>query len=154
SLYDALSAGQQVVTADLKDGAGAEVVRGLLAEADLVLTSSRPTALARLGLSWADLHARWPRLCQLAIVGETGAGEEGAGHDLTYQARAGLLPPDGMPRVLLADQVGAERAVAEALLALRVRDATGVGVYREVGLGDVAAELAEPARHGLTGPGG
>lgn len=154
ALYDALLAGQEVLTADLKEEAGRSVLEDLLAQADVLLTSSRPRALGRLGLSWTELSAAWPRLSQVAIMGQTGAHADRAGHDLTYQAQAGTLAPAGLPRVLLADQVGAERVVAEALLALRVRDATGLGGYREVGLADVAAELAEPVRHGLTAPGG
>src|SRR5690606_37536297 len=94
-----------------------------------------------------------PRLCQVAVVGETGEHAERPGHDLTYQARAGTLSHTGMPTVLVADQAGAERAFGECLLALRVRDATGRGAYREVGLGDVADDFAEPLRHGLTTPG-
>lgn len=154
SLYAALSAGQDVRTLDLRSGAGRAELDLLLDRADLLLTAQRPGALARLGLSRADLSTRWPRLSQVAILGETGAGAERPGHDLTYQARAGTLPTSGMPTVLLADQAGAERAFGECLLALRVAGASGRGDYREVGLGDVAADLAEPLRHGLTTPGG
>jgi alpha-methylacyl-CoA racemase len=153
SLYAALSTGQEVLTLDLKQQEGRAGLADLLRGADLLLTASRPAALARLGLAWDRLSSRWPRLCQVAVVGETGERADRPGHDLTYQARAGTLPPAGLPTVLLADQAGAERMFAEALLALRVRDATGAGAYREVGLADVAAELAEPLRHGLTGPG-
>lgn len=154
SLYDALVAGQEVRTVDLRSGAGRTELATLLDDADLLLTSSRPGALARLGLAWQDLSARWPRLSQVAILGETGEGAERAGHDLTFQAQAGTLPPSGLPTVLLADQAGAERAFGECLLALRVAERSGRGAYREVGLADVAEELAEPLRHGLTAPGG
>lgn len=154
SLYDALVVGQEVRTVDLRSAPGREELAGLLDDADLLLTSSRPGALARLGLSWPELSDRWPRLSRVAILGETGEGAERPGHDLTYQAHAGTLPESGLPTVLLADQAGAERAFGECLLALRVAEATGQGDHREVGLADVAADLAEPLRHGLTAPGG
>lgn len=82
--YAELAAGQRVVTIDLKTTAGLAELAGLLDEADLLLTSSRPAALARLGLDWASVHARWPRLCQVAIVGHAGAEADVPGHDLTY----------------------------------------------------------------------
>lgn len=113
--YAELAAGQRVVTIDLKTTAGLAELAGLLDEADLLLTSSRPAALARLGLDWASVHARWPRLCQVAIVGHAGAEADVPGHDLTYQASVGVLLPPVMPTVLVADLAGAERAVADAL---------------------------------------
>ena len=48
--YQELTAGQEIRTIDLKDGAGAEQLKALLAEADLLLTSMRPRAAAALGL--------------------------------------------------------------------------------------------------------
>ena len=56
--YDELRAGQQVVTLDLKQEADRTGLEGLLETADLLLTSNRPGALARLGLAWPVLHAR------------------------------------------------------------------------------------------------
>ena len=38
----------------------------LLRGADLLLTSSRPSALARLGLGWGELHVRHPELAHVA----------------------------------------------------------------------------------------
>lgn len=150
--YAALAEGQRVRVIDLKDAAGRAELDELLRGADLLLTSSRPAALAKLGLGFAELAARHPRLAQVAIVGEV-ADPEHPGHDLTYQAAAGTLQPPAMPPVPWADMAGAERAVAEALLALAIVDRTGRGVLRTVGLGDVVADLAAPLRHGLTGPG-
>lgn len=153
SLYAALTTGQRVCPLDLKDAADRDRLDRLLDGADLLLTSSRPSALGRLGLDPESVATRWPRLCQVAIVGQCDAPER-AGHDLTYQAGAGTLPASGMPTVLLADQAGAERAVASALLALLVRSRTGAGSHHQVGLADVTHELAEPLRHGATGPEG
>ncbi|MDE9364134.1 CoA transferase [Luteipulveratus sp. YIM 133132] len=152
--YEQLVAGQEVVTLDLKDPSERDVLWGLLSDADLLLTSSRPSALARLGLDPETLHARLPGLCQVAIVGHPGAGAEVAGHDLTYQAAVGTLQPPHLPTVLVADLAGAERAVADGLAALLERARTGVGVHREVALSDVAQAMAQPAVHGLTGSDG
>ncbi|GAB3579713.1 CoA transferase [Calidifontibacter terrae] len=152
--YRQLVGGQQVVTLDLKDAAARESLWNTLAESDLLLTSSRPSALARLGLDWSSLHARLPQLSQVAIVGHPGPEAEIAGHDLTYQATVGTLSPPQLPIVPIADLAGAERAVADGVAALLFAQRTGAGSYREVALSDVAATMAQPAKHGLTTRGG
>lgn len=148
--YDQLVTGQEVVQLDLKAHADRESLWTMLADTDLLLTSSRPSALARLGLDWPAVHERLPRLSQVAIVGHPGPDAEIAGHDLTYQAAVGTLQPPQLPRVLVADLAGAERAVADGLAALLQAARTGEGACREVALSDVAETMAQPALHGLT----
>ena len=77
--YDELRSGQRVLTLDLKQAADQAILDELLEPADLLLTSSRPAALARLGLAWPALHARFPRLCQVAIVGYPAPDQDRAG---------------------------------------------------------------------------
>src|SRR5262249_49871278 len=127
-------------------------------DADLLLTSHRPRSLARLGLSWDTLHARYPRLCQVAIVGHL-EDPDLPGHDLTYQISADLLePPSGpmpaLPRTLIADIGGAQQAANAALALLLGRERTGETRYVAVALADAAHYFAAPLRHGLTAPGG
>ena len=81
----------------MKSAEGQAKLAELLAGADVLLTSTRPAALARLGLDWPTLSARYPRLCHVAIVGYPAPDEDRAGHDLTYQASAGLLEPPRFP---------------------------------------------------------
>ncbi|NLT54930.1 MAG: CoA transferase, partial [Actinomycetales bacterium] len=91
ALVDDLVDHQQVVQLNLKDPTDRASLDELLDGADLLLTSSRPGALARLGLTPEGVAERWPRLAWVAIVGAKGERAEEAGHDLTYQAEAGLL---------------------------------------------------------------
>lgn len=151
--YRALAAGQQVVALDLKTEAGRAALEPLLAAADLLLTAQRPSALDHLGLGWGALHARLPRLSQVAIVGYPPPRQEEGGHDLTYQAEAGLLRPPRLPPTLLADVAGGERAVSAALALLLARRHDGAGRLTLVPLSEAAADLAEPRRFGLTTPG-
>src|SRR5688572_1051684 len=88
--YTELITGIQVLRLDLKSGTGRARLDELLAQADLLLTSTRPAGLQRLGLGWPALHARYPRLCHVAIVGYQAPRQNVAGHDLTYQAETGL----------------------------------------------------------------
>lgn len=151
--YREMAAGQTVVTIDLKAADGRNRLLALLAEADLLITASRPAALERLELDWATLHRKLPRLCQVAIVGFPSPRENEAGHDLTYQASLGLLTPPHMPRTLLADMAGAEQTVSAALTLLLARERGLGGGYKEVALSEAAAAMAEPLRYGTTAPG-
>lgn len=148
-----LATGSTIVTLDLKTAEGGAQLMALLADADLLITSSRPAALERLGLDWATLHEKLPRLCQVAVVGYPSPRENEAGHDLTYQASLGLLNPPHMPRTLLADMAGAEKTVSAALALLFARERGRGGGYAEVALSDAAAAMAEPLRFGTTTPG-
>jgi crotonobetainyl-CoA:carnitine CoA-transferase CaiB-like acyl-CoA transferase len=141
---------------DLKTPAGRDALDAHLAAADIFLTSSRPSALERLGLGWDALHARHPNLIHVAIVGEFPPNAEHAGHDLTYVAQLGLLDPPAMPRTLMADLGGAERAAtaAVALLFARTRASDGAGGHAYISLRNAAETFALPLEHGLTAPGG
>ena len=178
--YEWLCTGQDVVQLNLKEEADRGTLHELLSTCDVLITSSRPSALARLGLSWEELHAAYPRLCQVAIVGHSGDDADLAGHDLTYQAHAGTLLPPAMPTVPVADLAGAELAVQAALALLLGRNAgegspeqgadrqsaegqgtetqcsgaAGGGGYHEVALADAAEAFAMPAQFGLSAPGG
>lgn len=151
--YAEVTAGQRILKLDLKRPDDRARLDGLLVEADVLLTSSRPSALARLGLAWSDLADRLPRLVQVAIVGHPEPHQELAGHDLTYVAPLGLLAPPALPRTMLADLGGAERAATTALALLHGRERGGPR-YAEVALEDAAAFFAAPLRHGVTAAGG
>src|SRR5690348_10700239 len=144
--YTDLHQGVDVRRLDLKTPAGQAALTDALAASDLLLTAQRPTALARLGLDWETLHARYPTLCQVAIVGDPPPAAERPGHDLTYQAGLGLLKPLDLPRVLVADFAGAERAVSAGLALLLARE-RGQGCGRTwVALSEAAADFAAPLR--------
>ena len=152
--YEALVQGQEVLTLDLKTGGGQDELDLLLADADLLITSFRLSALHRLGLDWPALHLKFPRLCVVNIIGYPPPGEETPGHDLTYQARLGLLAPPQLPVTLHADMAGAERAVGAALALLLNRARHGKTDCAQVSLFEAIGDFAEPLRAGLTATGG
>jgi crotonobetainyl-CoA:carnitine CoA-transferase CaiB-like acyl-CoA transferase len=152
--YTELGAGQEVVSLNLKDEEDRASLDDCLENADLLLTASRPAALGRLGLSWPEVHARFPGLCQVAIVGHPPPDEDAPGHDLTYQARFGTLSPPGMRPVLVADLAGAERVVSAALSLLFARERGRGAGHEQVALSDAVRSFAGPLRWGLTAPGG
>jgi crotonobetainyl-CoA:carnitine CoA-transferase CaiB-like acyl-CoA transferase len=152
--YELLHEGQTVLTLDLKGDEGRGQLEDWLGRSDLLLTATRPAALERLGLDWAALRARHPRLCHVALVGHPPPHEDLPGHDLTYQARAGLLEPPGLPRTCVADLAGAQQAVSTALALLLARERGREAGCARVHLAEAAEEFAAPWRHGLTTPDG
>jgi alpha-methylacyl-CoA racemase len=148
--YESLANGQTVITLDLKDHAGRAELDQLLANADLLLASFRPSALKRLELDWNSVHRRHPKLCFVGIIGYPAPLEEKSGHDLTYLASAGLITPPELPASLFADLAGAERCVSQALALLLKFARGGEAGCDYVSLYECAQELAAPVTAGLT----
>lgn len=159
--YAALHEGVKVGVANLKTDKGQQALHRALAKTDVLLTSFRPSALVKLGLSWKTLHARYPALSHVAIIGAPGSRAEEPGHDLTYLAENGLVTGLDLPPTLYADMGGslmAVEAVLQAVMLQRERYAgTGephpVGVFLEVALSEAASYLGLPRAWGLTTPG-
>jgi crotonobetainyl-CoA:carnitine CoA-transferase CaiB-like acyl-CoA transferase len=143
-----MHAGIPVERLDLKGEEGRARTAALLHDADVLITSQRPSALARLALDPKTLRRDMPELRLLRIVGNVRDPEQ-AGHDLTYQAQAGLLG-DAMPRTLAADVMASERVFAGTLALLRQPP----GSMTDVGLVESLDALLAPLRHGLTAPNG
>ena len=152
--YDLLHDGIQQKTLDLKNPAGQASLHKLLPKTDLLLTSFRPSALSKLGLSWKTLHKQYPALSLIEVVGSPGPLAEIPGHDLTYQAEAGLVNGMDLPPSLFADMGGALMASEAALQALLCLKTTGKGSHHEVALSDAATWLALPRRLRMTTPDG
>ncbi|MFM2067861.1 MAG: hypothetical protein RLZZ584_2770, partial [Pseudomonadota bacterium] len=80
--------------------------------------------------------------------------DEVPGHDLTYQAEAGLVDA-ALPSTLWADMAGSLLAVEAALqgLLLRANQHAGEALHFNVALAEAARYAALPRRFGLTAPG-
>lgn len=152
--YRALTARQRVITLDLRTDAGRSALDEMLADADILIVSNRPSALPRMGLHREALLSRRPRLCVVSIIGHPSPDSERPGHDLTYLTEAGVLDGAALPRSLFSDLAAAEEAVSAALALIIRRDRTGVGGWYEVSLAEAARALAAPLAHGLTRAGG
>ncbi len=152
--YDLLHKGVKHQTLDLKTAAGQAALHKLLPSTDLLLTSFRPSALTKLGLSWKTLHKQYPTLSLIEVVGAPGPLAEIPGHDLTYQAEVGLVNGMDLPPSLFADMGGALMASEAALKALISLKTTGKGSRHEVALSEAAAWLALPRQLRMTTPDG
>jgi len=120
------------------------IFRAMALQADIVVESFRPGVLDRLGLGYATLAARNPRLivCSISGYGQSGALCAAPGHDLGYAARAGVLalfgPADRAPQVpgaQLADIAGGALTSAIGILAAVIeRGRTGRGQHLDVSM--------------------
>jgi len=135
SIFRELNLGKRSVALDLKVPEAVQALLHLVGTVDVLVDSFRPGVLRRLGLDPEALMAAHPRLiyCALTGFGLTGNEAARAGHDIGYQARAGLLGVGADPArpvlgpVQIADLGGALVAVSGILAALFERERTGKG---------------------------
>jgi alpha-methylacyl-CoA racemase len=169
AMFAMLNASKRSVVLDLKEERDIAVLEPLLARADVLVEQFRPGVMDRLGLGFAALHARFPRLiyCSISGYGQSGPRAQEAGHDLNYIGNTGLLalspgPLEApvVPPGLMADiGGGAMPAVMNILLGLRQRDATGEGAHIDIAMSDAMFTfawhaIAQAAVHGAApGPG-
>jgi alpha-methylacyl-CoA racemase len=160
--FIALNRNKRSVRVDLKTPEGRDVLLRLVEDADVLLESFRPGVLDKLGVGYATLRARNPRLvhCAISGFGQTGPLADRAGHDLNYLALAGVLALNGVrggPPVNGGVQVadiggGALMGVIGILTALRHAERTGEGQFVDVSMVDGAlswtALEAASALHG------
>jgi crotonobetainyl-CoA:carnitine CoA-transferase CaiB-like acyl-CoA transferase len=147
-----LNAGKRSVEIDLKSASAHERLAPLLARADVLVEQFRPGVMERLGLGYDAVRAANPRLiyCSISGYGQDGPRAGEAGHDLNYIGATGLLAlapglPDAptVPPALIADIAGGSMpAVINILLALRQRDATGVGCHLDIAMADAMFTFA------------
>ncbi|HZW35420.1 MAG: CaiB/BaiF CoA transferase family protein [Deltaproteobacteria bacterium] len=143
-----LNRGKRSLTLNLKSPEGKEIFGALAESADVVVEGFRPGVTARLGVDYATLSARNPRLvyCSISGFGQAGPMRDVAGHDINYISYAGILglcgPRDGppaLPAVQIGDLFGgAMMALSGILMALLSRQATGVGRLVDVSMTDGA----------------
>jgi crotonobetainyl-CoA:carnitine CoA-transferase CaiB-like acyl-CoA transferase len=98
-LFMSLNSGKRSVALDFRSPAAASAVDRLLASADFVVENARPGSLARHGLNWESVHARYPRIVYGSISGYGDVGPEASkgGFDLILQAESGVMSVTGAP---------------------------------------------------------
>ena len=141
---------KESVTLDFKHPDGRAVLDRLLSRADVVVENFRPGTLAKVGLDYASLSSRLPRLvyCSVSGFGQTGPRHKEPGYDAVMQGEGGLMSitgsPDGPPYrlgVAIADIVSGMFAAYGVALALFARQRTGVGQEVDVAMLDAVAAL-------------
>ncbi len=131
------------VSLDLKSDEGQDIVKRLVAEADIVVENFSPGRLEKWGLGWDALSAINPALIMVRIsgYGQTGPYRDLPGFGVIGEAMGGLRYLSGHPGessvrvgVSIGDSLSALYGVIGALLALQERQRSGKGQYIDVAL--------------------
>jgi crotonobetainyl-CoA:carnitine CoA-transferase CaiB-like acyl-CoA transferase len=140
--YVWLNRNKRSVTLDVKAPEGVAILRQLAERADVFLENFAPGVVDRLGVGYADLRARNPRLvyCSLSGYGQTGPYRDVKAFDLLIQGEAGVILSTGYPdkpakvSVPIADIAAGMYAALGIVLALYQRDRTGEGQFIDIAM--------------------
>ena len=128
--------GKRSVTCDLRTAEGQQLVRDLVAQADVLIENFRPGTLERWNLSPEALWEINPRLVVLRVsgFGQSGPKSSQAGYGAIGEAMGGLRhvigEPDRAPAragISIGDTLAAIFATLGGLIALHARQRTGRG---------------------------
>jgi crotonobetainyl-CoA:carnitine CoA-transferase CaiB-like acyl-CoA transferase len=138
--FMAANRNKRSIALDLKNPAGAEVLRRLIPTVDVLVSNIRPAALGRLGFGYEDCRKLNPRMVYAAA---TGFGQDGPwaarpAFDEIVQAASGFASAIGTDEEpafvpsLVADKLCGLTLTAAVSAALVHRERSGVGQYVEV----------------------
>jgi crotonobetainyl-CoA:carnitine CoA-transferase CaiB-like acyl-CoA transferase len=138
-----LNRNKQGVVLDLKNPDGKETFLRLVERCDVVLENYRAGALARLGLDYETARKRNPGIiyCSISGFGQDGPYRERPALDLILQAESGTISVTGeagghgaRAGVSIADLTAGMNAAFGIMLALRVKEKTGIGQAIDVSM--------------------
>jgi crotonobetainyl-CoA:carnitine CoA-transferase CaiB-like acyl-CoA transferase len=143
--WPGLLRGKRSIVLDLSSEDDRSTLDGLLRQADVMVTSMRPAAAARLGFTAGQLAARYPRLVAAMITGWGSSGPWAGyqGYEALILAKTGVLhskrqlSPGNDPAyvsVPYASYAAGQTAVQGVLAALLERESSGLGQVVEANL--------------------
>lgn len=150
-LFDIVNAGKKSVVLDLQEEADRATLLELVRSADVLIEGFRPGVMARFGCSAEQALRIQPRLiyCSMSSYGQEGPYRDYPGHDLNFQALAGVChlsrDTDEKPvssAIPMADLSSALTATNAILAALLERKESGKGRTIDVALIDTVASWA------------
>ena len=148
--FYATNRGKKSVTCDFRTAEGQQMVRDLVADADVLIENFKVGGLAKYGLDYDSLRQVNPKLiyCSITGFGQTGPYAHRAGYDFIIQGMSGLMSvtgePDGQPQkvgVAVTDIFTGVYSATAILAALVQRGRTGQGQHIDMALLDVATSI-------------
>ena len=149
-LFSTLNANKRSLVLDLHDPDQRARAHGLVADADALVEGFRPGVAGRLGMGEREVRGINPSIvyCSVSGYGQDGPLARTPGHDLNYQAYAGMLSPRGGPpvecTVPVADLTGGVFAAMATCAALLGRTRTGRGERIDVAMAEILATWTGP----------
>ena len=157
-LFDIVNAGKKSIVLDLQEEASRSALHRLVKTADVLVEGFRPGVMDRFGCGADHALRLQPRLvyCSMSSYGQEGPYRDYPGHDLNFQALAGVchLSRDNddrpvSPAIPMADLSSALTATSAILAALLARVETGAGRVIDVALVDTVASWSYVWGEGL-----
>ncbi len=158
--FYAANRGKRSICVDFTTPEGQEIIRALVATADVLIENFKVGGLAKYGLDYASLSEINPKLvyCSITGFGQTGPYAHRAGYDYLIQGMGGLMSitgdPDGQPQrvgVAVTDLFTGLYGVIGVQAALVQRGITGQGQHLDMSLLDCAtAALANQGMNYLS----
>lgn len=149
-IFLSINRNKRSVSVDTRTEEGREVLHRLIADADVVVSNFRSGVMERMGFGYEDLKQQNPGIIWAS---GTGFGPEGpyshkGGQDAIAQAYSGVMwrreSDDTKPSIYpttLCDYITGMHLMQGILLALRTREASGVGQKVEVTMYDSMLHL-------------
>lgn len=152
-LYLSVNAGKRSLTLDLKQAQAREVMRRLVARADVLVENFKSGTLDRMGYGYDAMRAINPKLvyCSISGYGQTGPRAGAAAYDPAIQAASGMMSVTGYEETgptkagFWVTDMAAGITAAFAIAAALYRCAkTGKGERLDVSMLDTAVGLLSP----------
>lgn len=163
--YTCANRNKYSMAVDIASKAGADLIRRMVKDCDILVENFRVGGLAKYGLDYESLRRINPRLvyCSVTGFGQTGPYKDRGGYDFLVQGMSGLMSvtgrPDAVPGggpmkvgVPVSDLSTGLYAAIGILAALRHAERTGQGQQIDCALLDVQVSLlANQASNYLNG---
>ncbi|MFV0607341.1 MAG: CaiB/BaiF CoA transferase family protein [Niabella sp.] len=142
-LFHTINRNKESFTADLKSAGDLQLVKKLIAQADVMTHNFRPGVMEKIGLAYSNVQHINPKIIYAEITGygKKGPWKDKPGQDLLLQSLSGLAYTTGnkqdapMPFGLsVVDSICGNHAVQGILAALIRRQKTGTGAHIELSL--------------------
>jgi len=141
--FEMLNRGKKSITLNLERKQGQQVLKRLVAKADVFLESFRPGTTKKLGCDFDSIRKSNPRIiyCSLTGFGQTGPYRDLPGHDINVLALSGFLSLNGpeptVPSLQVGDLAGGMLAALTITTALFARQRTKRAQYIDASIIDV-----------------
>lgn len=151
SYFLSINRNKRSIVIDLKSEIGVDLALRMMDACDVVIENNRPGVMERLGLGFATVRARNPKVvyCSISGFGQTGPDRDLPAYDMIVQAMSGGMSMTGEPGrspvragIPIADLNAGMYAVIGILAALQERQRTGRGGFVDISMLDVQLAMS------------